>query len=264
MERTAVSREDFYSQVREVFAQVTRYPVDILEPHASLEEDLGIDSVKLGEVFAVLREKYGLPAAMDLPREQLKTIAGIADSPVALCGRKRRVSPRPRSRCSACCGSRASRSQTLHMRSEDFEERVRAIFAEVTRYPIDILEPTASLEEDLGIDSVKLGEVFAVLRERYSLPEVLDVPRESMKTIGAIAEALRKYVQAPNSNGAHHAPGSLNGHSNGTGNRGAAALMDKSRRLTLPARPSHLKERSRSSPGLAARSAKTSRYTWRA
>jgi NAD(P)-dependent dehydrogenase (short-subunit alcohol dehydrogenase family)/acyl carrier protein len=98
---------------------------------------------------------------------------------------------------------------------ENFDERVRAIFAEVTRYPIDILEPTASLEEDLGIDSVKLGEVFAVLRERYNLPEVLDVPRESMKTIGAIAEALRKYVEAPQGRTAHYAPSSLNGHSNG-------------------------------------------------
>ena len=46
---------DLTDEVRDIFAQVTRYPVDILEPHASLEEDLGIDSVKLGEVFAVLR-----------------------------------------------------------------------------------------------------------------------------------------------------------------------------------------------------------------
>jgi len=37
----------------------------------------------------------------------------------------------------------------------------------VTRYPLDILELGANLEEDLGIDSVKLGEIFAVLRERY-------------------------------------------------------------------------------------------------
>jgi NAD(P)-dependent dehydrogenase (short-subunit alcohol dehydrogenase family) len=50
------------------------------------------------------------------------------------------------------------------------------------------------LEEDLGIDSVKLGEVFAVLREKYGLPEKLDIPREQLKTIAGIAESLRDYV----------------------------------------------------------------------
>jgi NAD(P)-dependent dehydrogenase (short-subunit alcohol dehydrogenase family)/acyl carrier protein len=213
----AVSREDFYNQVRDVFCAVTRYPVDILEPHASLEEDLGIDSVKLGEVFAVLREKYGLPAAMDLPREQLKTIAGIAETLSLYVVDRSAVSAAPPAPVAPSVAAATPVSQTPAHGSEDFGERVRTIFAEVTRYPIDILEPTASLEEDLGIDSVKLGEVFAVLRERYSLPEVLDVPRENMKTIGAIAETLRKYVEAPNGNGTHHPPGSLNGHSNGTG-----------------------------------------------
>src|SRR5580658_1566279 len=206
---TAVSREDFLGQVRDVFCAVTRYPVDILEPHASLEEDLGIDSVKLGEVFAVLREKYGLPAVMDLPRERMKTIAGIADS---LQHYVAAASPAP---LALPVAAAAPAIEITAYATEDFTERVRAIFAEVTRYPIDILEPAASLEEDLGIDSVKLGEVFAVLRERYSLPEVLDVPRESMKTIGAIAEALRKYVAGPMSRNGHHA--SLNGHSNGNG-----------------------------------------------
>ena len=217
------SREDFLNQVRDVFCTVTRYPVDILEPHASLEEDLGIDSVKLGEVFAVLREKYGLPAVMDLPREQLKTIAGIAESLSHYVAEKPTEFPAPPfpvaapAPASQPVAAAAPVSQSPVHRFEDFDEQVRAIFAEVTRYPIDILEPTASLEEDLGIDSVKLGEVFAVLRERYNLPEVLDAPRESMKTIGTIAEALRRYVDLPQSGGLHDVPAVSNGHSKGNG-----------------------------------------------
>jgi NAD(P)-dependent dehydrogenase (short-subunit alcohol dehydrogenase family)/acyl carrier protein len=222
----AVSREDFLNQVRDVFCAVTRYPVDILEPHASLEEDLGIDSVKLGEVFAVLREKYGLPAAMDLPREQLTTIAGIAESLSRYVADRFAVSPASPAPVAPPVVAATPVSQTPAHGSEDFGERVRAIFAEVTRYPIDILEPAASLEEDLGIDSVKLGEVFAVLRERYNLPEVLDVPRESMTTIGAIAEALRKHVEAPQGRGAHNAPGSSNGNSDGTGH-GIAGVAEQ-------------------------------------
>ena len=78
--------------------------------------------------------------------------------------------------------------------ANDLNSGVREIFAQVTRYPLEVLDPTSGLEEDLGIDSVKLGEVFAVLREKYALPEKLDLPREKLKTIGGIAEALHEYV----------------------------------------------------------------------
>ena len=212
-----VSRADFQAQVRDVFCTVTRYPMDILEPHANLEEDLGIDSVKLGEVFAVLRERYALPLDMDLPRERLKTIAGIAES-LEQYLQKPTDAPAPAVPLTAASAP-----------TEDLDQRVRAIFAEVTRYPIDILEPAALLEEDLGIDSVKLGEVFAVLRERYNLPEDLQVPRESLKTIASITDALRAHVApaappapAPAAivfNG--HSNGHANGHSNGASHNGS-------------------------------------------
>lgn len=39
-------------------------------------------------------------------------------------------------------------------------DTVQRLFAEVTRYPRELLEPNADLEEDLGIDSVKLGEIL--------------------------------------------------------------------------------------------------------
>src|SRR2546430_2039945 len=67
--------------VRRIFADVTRYPLEILELQANLEEDLGIDSVKLGEIFAVFREKYNLPPMTELQGrfapERLRTIAGV-------------------------------------------------------------------------------------------------------------------------------------------------------------------------------------------
>jgi NAD(P)-dependent dehydrogenase (short-subunit alcohol dehydrogenase family)/acyl carrier protein len=74
------------------------------------------------------------------------------------------------------------------------EELVIRAFAEATRYPVEILDPTADLEEDLGIDSVKLGEVFSVLRERYALPADLDMPREQMRTLRDIAAGLMPYM----------------------------------------------------------------------
>jgi NAD(P)-dependent dehydrogenase (short-subunit alcohol dehydrogenase family)/acyl carrier protein len=81
-----------------------------------------------------------------------------------------------------------------NLNTTSLRDRVREVFAQVTRYPLEVLDPSSGLEEDLGIDSVKLGEVFAVLRAEYGLPEKLDIPREKLKTIGGIADSLDDYI----------------------------------------------------------------------
>jgi enoyl-[acyl-carrier protein] reductase III len=177
--------------VLEIFAQVTRYPPEVLDPSASLEEDLGIDSVKLGEVFAVLREKYDLPEKLELQPDQLKTIGGIAEALQAYLR-----GPTGAARAEGVV--EATRPQPANGNGFGDPSALKAgvfdIFAQVTRYPPEVLDPGADLEEDLGIDSVKLGEVFAVLREKYDLPEKMDLPSEKLRTIGGVAEALFDYV----------------------------------------------------------------------
>lgn len=223
---------DFRQEVQSIFASVTRYPLDVLEVNASLEEDLGIDSVKLGEVFAVMRERYGLPEKMDLSRDQTKTIAGISDALAAYLG-------------ATSVAAEPKHSTNGHHSPEEISQSVRQIFADVTRYPLDILELGANLEEDLGIDSVKLGEIFAVLRERYSLPEDAQISRESLKTIAGIAEALRNHLEgvadvgdvtpkvdvmpAVNGNGAHP-------YSNGIAAGYSSAVLDNSFAALTPQR----------------------------
>jgi NAD(P)-dependent dehydrogenase (short-subunit alcohol dehydrogenase family)/acyl carrier protein len=183
---------DFRKEVQGIFASVTRYPLDVLDLDASLEEDLGIDSVKLGEVFAVMREQYGLPEKMDLSRDQIRTIAGISDALEVYT----RAALAPSAPLHVSNGHRgAASSAPAPLSLDEISRSVRQVFAEVTRYPVDILDLNASLEEDLGIDSVKLGEIFAVLRERYSLAEDAQIPRENLKTIGGISEALRVHLQ---------------------------------------------------------------------
>jgi NAD(P)-dependent dehydrogenase (short-subunit alcohol dehydrogenase family)/acyl carrier protein len=193
---------DLLASVRDVFAEVTRYPLEILEPDAQLEEELGIDSVKLGEVFSVLRERYSLPEKPDIPRAKLKTIAGIAD---ALSGLVQAPKPGPaplfRAESSPLNGKGNGHTtwpvSQDHAPPADLQASVRDVFAQVTRYPMEILEPDAQLEEELGIDSVKLGEVFSVLREKYALPEKLDIPREELKSIAGVTKALSRFLSQP-------------------------------------------------------------------
>ena len=53
--------------------------------------------------------------------------------------------------------------------SDPVKERVLALVAEKTGYPVDMLDLDLDLEADLGIDTVKQAEVFATIREAYKI-----------------------------------------------------------------------------------------------
>ena len=199
-----VMAPDLSQEVVRIFAEVTRYPADILDRDASLEDDLGIDSVKLGEIFAVLRERYHLPEKLDLPPERLKTIGGIVGALEEYMAVSPRLSPAPApvpapvtvAVAAAAANGNGNGHGHIALDRAALARSVHDVFVAVTRYPSDILEPRASLEEDLGIDSVKLGEIFAVLRERHELPATLDIAPEQLKTIDGITDALYTYLVA--------------------------------------------------------------------
>ena len=52
--------EDVAAAVLAVVAEQTGYPPDLLDLDLDLEADLGIDTVKQAEVFAAIREAYGI------------------------------------------------------------------------------------------------------------------------------------------------------------------------------------------------------------
>ena len=49
------------------------------------------------------------------------------------------------------------------------KERVLALVAEKTGYPVDMLDLDLDLEADLGVDTVKQAEVMATIREAYGI-----------------------------------------------------------------------------------------------
>jgi acyl transferase domain-containing protein/NAD(P)-dependent dehydrogenase (short-subunit alcohol dehydrogenase family) len=54
-------------------------------------------------------------------------------------------------------------------KDDPVKERVLALVAEKTGYPVDMLDLDLDLEADLGVDTVKQAEVFATIREAYSI-----------------------------------------------------------------------------------------------
>ena len=53
---------------------------------------------------------------------------------------------------------------------EPVKERILALVVEKTGYPKDMLDLDLDLEADLGVDTVKQAEMFAAIREIYSIP----------------------------------------------------------------------------------------------
>lgn len=53
--------------------------------------------------------------------------------------------------------------------SDAVKERVLALVAEKTGYPVDMLDLDLDLEADLGVDTVKQAEVMAAIREAYGI-----------------------------------------------------------------------------------------------
>jgi len=55
-------------------------------------------------------------------------------------------------------------------KGDPVKDKVLALVAEKTGYPVDMLDLDLDLEADLGVDTVKQAEVFASIREAYNIP----------------------------------------------------------------------------------------------
>jgi NAD(P)-dependent dehydrogenase (short-subunit alcohol dehydrogenase family)/acyl carrier protein len=192
-----------------IVAEVTRYPREILKPQARLEEDLGIDSVKRAEIVAVLGARLELPATSSAPATPVRTIedlvravesylvlppaAGDAGAALAAVdtGVPRdsvdAVSPPPATRPAP--GAPASPVAT---KDRSFAESVIGLIADFTRYPRQILQPAADLEEDLGFDAVQQAAVLDAVRRGLGRPVAEDRPPASVRTIGDIVAVLER------------------------------------------------------------------------
>ena len=74
----------------------------------------------------------------------------------------------------------------------DLTAVMRAVVAEKTGYPEEMLDPSMALEADLGIDSIKRVEILSAVQEEVpTLPDLDPSEMASLKTLGEITEYLQ-------------------------------------------------------------------------
>ena len=64
-------------KVLAIVAEKTGYPPEMLEMDLDLEADLGVDTVKQAEVFAAVREAYGIARQESLKLRDFPTLAHV-------------------------------------------------------------------------------------------------------------------------------------------------------------------------------------------
>ncbi|HTQ57211.1 MAG TPA: SDR family NAD(P)-dependent oxidoreductase [Bryobacteraceae bacterium] len=154
----AADGRDFVSELRAVAAERTGYPPEMLDLDAGIESDLGIDSIKRVEILTAL-QKLGTPEQQQAVQAIMAKLTGartlreIADLIAACVG-----SPAPPSPSPATPPGR------------DFVSELRAVAAERTGYPPEMLDLDAGIESDLGIDSIKRVEILTAL-QKLGTPE---------------------------------------------------------------------------------------------
>jgi acyl transferase domain-containing protein/NAD(P)-dependent dehydrogenase (short-subunit alcohol dehydrogenase family)/acyl carrier protein len=81
--------------------------------------------------------------------------------------------------------------------SDPVKERVLALVAEKTGYPLDMLALDLDLEADLGIDTVKQAEMFSAIRETYNIPRDENLKLRDFPTLAHVI----RFASSKSSNG---------------------------------------------------------------
>ncbi len=70
-----VTREELIATLQEVGAQVLGIPIEKVTPSASLRDDLGMDSIDMFDVLALVEQRF----SVNIEREHFSDVRCIAD-----------------------------------------------------------------------------------------------------------------------------------------------------------------------------------------
>ncbi len=213
---------DVLAHLLGVISEKTGYELDELDPTYELEADLGIDTVKQAEIFAEVRDQFGIERDDSFSladHATIEALAGwLASQPTAAqptAAQPSAAQPtaaQPSTETTPVQASpQASEDEFASEEEEDLEDPPTAasapvvrsadvldalleVISEKTGYEREELELDFELEADLGIDTVKQAEIFAEVRDQFGIERDDSFSLADYPTIGALAEWLGERV----------------------------------------------------------------------
>ena len=193
----ALDEASVTKEVVKMVGEKTGYPEDMLDIDLDMEADLGIDTVKQAELFASLREHYGIAQQdgiqlKDYPtiRHCIKFVLANAGKPAAVAPvaapavAQAAVTPAPVAKpAPAVQAPAAAPAPAVALDEASVTKEVVKMVGEKTGYPEDMLDIDLDMEADLGIDTVKQAELFASLREHYGIAQQDGIQLKDYPTI---------------------------------------------------------------------------------
>jgi len=179
-------------RVLALVSEKTGYPVEMLDLDLDLEADLGIDTVKQAEVFATIREAYGIPRREDLKLRDYNTLnkviafvyqnkpePAISEQRSAVGGQRSAVSGQR----AAGSGQQAAVSERQAAGGGQQADVVRqgaavggqgaaVVEQYVRRVPCPVLRPTLDLCKPSGV-KLEAGERVIVIADQGSVSKYL-------------------------------------------------------------------------------------------
>ena len=174
--RPAVTGDPVKAKVLALVAEKTGYPTDMLDLDLDLEADLGVDTVKQAEVFAAIRESYNIARDESKKLRDYPTLAHVIRFVYEKRPDLNAASPAEPQAVTFTAPAPVVAEQVVtkavppQVAGNAVKERILALVVEKTGYPQDMLDLDLDLEADLGVDTVKQAEMFAAIREIYSIP----------------------------------------------------------------------------------------------
>ncbi|MFE3258678.1 beta-ketoacyl synthase N-terminal-like domain-containing protein [Nocardia sp. NPDC059091] len=184
----ALSADAVRQALREVVAEKTGYPVEMVDTTMDLEADLGVDSIKRVQVIGALQERF--PELPVLGPEQLgtlRTLDQVVDELVA--GETAPATPAAVAAPVAEIAPAAEvASGTDGVSADALRQALREVVADKTGYPVEMVDTTMDLEADLGVDSIKRVQVIGALQERF--PELPVLGPEQLGTLRTLDQIV--------------------------------------------------------------------------
>ena len=180
----APAEDPVRARILALVVEKTGYPQDMLDLDLDLEADLGVDTVKQAEMFAAIREIYNIPRDPNLKLRDFPTLARV----IQFVYDHRPDLKTPVVQTPVAQTPVAQTPPPAAPAEDSVRARILALVVEKTGYPQEMLDLDLDLEADLGVDTVKQAEMFAAIREAYSIPRDPNVKLRDFPTLARVIQ----------------------------------------------------------------------------
>jgi len=173
----------------------TGYPADMVEMTADLEADLGIDSIKKAQLIGELAENFELShlagSLQDLSLDDFRTLDSLLDF---VCNSNAATTTSTATEIAAPAATLVESPAVMSVSLDrDAVTKFMANYVvDQTGYPADMVEMTADLEADLGIDSIKKAQLIGELAENFELSHLAgslqDLSLDDFRTLDSLLD----------------------------------------------------------------------------